>query len=132
MRFGFYLLLHSRSWGWVVLRSLASLNIARVTWTATIPLVSRVALITRAAIPLLAARLVTRIALIPALFALTALITLTCLLRRGNRRTRARDFLWRTLESAKLLAKRLNLALVGGLLAFCFFEEFEEFVQLIE
>ena len=108
------------------MRSLSSLNIARVTWTATIPLISRVALITRATVTLLATLLIPRVALIP------ALIPLTALLKRGHRRTRALNLLWRTLEAAKLLAKRLNLAFVGGLLALGFFKEFEEFVQLIQ
>ena len=83
-------------------------------------------MITRTAIPLLAARLVTRIALIPALIALTAL------LRGRQRRTRALNFFWRTLKAAELQAKRFNFTFISGFLAFCFFEEFEEFVQLIE
>ena len=83
-------------------------------------------MIARTAIPLLGARLVTRIALIPALIALTAW------LRGRQRRTRALNFFWRTLEAAKLLTKCLNLALVGGLLALGFLEELKEFIQLIK
>lgn len=126
LRFGFYLLLRSRCRSGVVLRRLSSLNIARVTWTAAISLIPWVALIARTTVTLLTARLVTRIALI------TTLITLTGLLRRRHRRTRALNFLWWTLEAAKLLTKSLDLALVGGLLALGFFEKFEELVQLIE
>ena len=86
-------------------------------------------MIARTAIPLLAALLFTRVALIPTLITLTAVLRWR---RQRQRRTRALNFLWRTLEAAELLTKRLNLTLVGGLLALCFFEEFEEFVQLIE
>lgn len=86
-------------------------------------------MIARTAIPLLAALLFTRVALIPTLITLTAVLRWR---RQRQRRTRALNFLWRTLEATELLTKRLNLTLVGGLLALCFFEEFEEFVQLIE
>lgn len=130
MRLGFYLLLPSGSRSGVVLRSRPSLSIALVSRTTAISLIARVSLIALTAIPLLATRLVTRIALIPA--RITLLIPLTALLRRGHRRTRPLNFLRRTLEAAKLLTKRLNLALVGCLLALGFLEELEKFVELIE
>lgn len=119
MRFYFNLLLNSRSCGGVVLGRLGPQNIARAS---AIPLITLVSLIARASVTLLAALLVTRVALIPTLFALGW----------WQRRVLALDFLGRTLKTAELLTKRLDLPLVGGLLAFSFFEQLEELVQLIE
>ena len=90
---------------------------------ATIPVVTMIAW---TPVALLVA-LVAVIPLIPALIAMTAV-----LLRLLLRRTRALNLLRRTLKTAELLAQRLNLALVGGLLPLGFFEQFEQLVELVE
>lgn len=63
---------------------------------------------------------------------LTALIPMRALRLTAAAVLLALAFLRRMVEATQLLSQSVNLAFVGGLLSFRFFEQFQHFIELIE